>query len=132
MFMHSPELDEARRLFEQAEQDSDPEHKFMALQEALDITDDFKAEHDAVSLEVGYANNLRRTHLRRLIGQLVTFHHIQIDVWFSYIKILLLRVEPEVKEITAADPALHESHRKFMAIWKDELIAAIQKCGNGL
>lgn len=129
--MHSPELEEARRLFEQAEQDSDPERKFIALQEALDVTDDFKADHDAASLEVGYANNLRRAHLRRLIAQLVTFHHIEIEIWVNYIKLLLLRVEPEVKEITAEDPALHESHRKFVAIWMDELIAAIQKRGVG-
>lgn len=132
MHMHSQQLEEARRLFERAEQDSDPERKFIALEEALDITDDFKADHDVSDSGSVYANNLRRAHLRRLIGQLVAFHHIQIDVWLNYLKLLLLRVESEVKEIIAADPALHEAYQKFIAIWKDELIAAIQKSGNGL
>lgn len=132
MSTHSPELDEARRLFEKAERDSDPEHKFIALQEALDITDDFKAEHDVTSLDVSYANNLRHTHIRRLISQLVAFRHIQIDIWFNYLKLFLLRVEPEVKEITDADPSLHETYRKFVALWKNVLIDAIQKHSNGL
>ncbi|MGH8234016.1 MAG: hypothetical protein ACREPU_07455 [Rhodanobacteraceae bacterium] len=124
--MHSPELHEARRLFERAEQDSDPEDKFVALEEALDITDDFMAEHDTSGSEVAYATNLRHSYLRRLVGQLDELHKIEIVVWFNYIKLLLVRVGPEIEEIIKDNPVLRESHEQFLKVWMDILMEAIE------
>jgi hypothetical protein len=120
--MGSETLENARRLFEQAERETDPERKFAALEEALDLTDDLRADPTLAAPEISFASNLRQSHLRRLLGQLTAMRHVQIDVWFNYIKLLLLHVEPEVEAILANDPSLRESHRAFKALWKDELL----------
>lgn len=123
--MHAKEVEEIRALFEKAESATDPERKFSLLEEALDLSDDFAAEQsDQPSLTV--VKNLRRSHLHRLIGQLTAMRHIEMGTWFNYLKLFFFRVQPEIQEIISADPALRLSYRAFLAVWKDDLIAALQ------
>ena len=125
--MPSKELEEARQLFEKAERETDPDRKFASLEEALDLIDDFSDEHPAESAELLFAHNLRRSNLHRLLSQLADMRNLQIESWFKYIKLLLLRIEPEVASILASDPPLRTAHRKFLALWGDELIDALQR-----
>ena len=125
--MPCKELEEARQLFERAERETDPDRKFAALEEALDLVDDFAGEHPAESPELLFAKNLRRSNLHRLLLQLTDMRNLQINSWFKYIKLLLLRVEPEIASILASEPSLRTAHRKFVALWGDELLKALQR-----
>lgn len=125
--MKSEALEEARHLFEQAERETDPLRKLAVLEEALDLTDDLRMDPAADARAISFVNSLRQSHLRRLVSQVVTLRHIQFDVWFNYIKLLFLRVGPEIEAILAGDPQLRESHRSFTKIWKDELLKMLQR-----
>lgn len=125
--MPSSDLGDTRRLLEQAECETDPVRKFAALEEALDFLDDYIADLATSDLERTYANNLRRSNVRRLLKQLVEMRGIQFDVWFSYIRLLLLRLEPEVKAILEEDPSLKSDYSEFVALWKDELLDLLQR-----
>lgn len=124
--MQPTELEEARRLFEQAESETDPERKFSFFEEALDLTDDFATDNPG-SPHLVLAKNLRKSNLRILLAQLINMRRLEIDVWFRYIHLFLLRVNPEVESILSADPTLKESFRKFIDLWRDELVAALER-----
>ena len=123
--MHSKELDEIRSLFERAEAESDPERKFSLLEEALDLTDDLEALPG--STEHTVANNLKRSNLHRLLVQLTNYRNLEPKAWFNYIKLFLLRLDPEIQAILSADPALREPHRRFEDQWRAELVAALER-----
>ncbi|MFC3552493.1 hypothetical protein ACFOLC_15925 [Lysobacter cavernae] len=125
--MSSETIEEVRSLFELAERETDPERKFTALEEALDLTDDLRGDPAVDPAVLGVANNLRQSHLRRLLGQLVAMHHVEMDTWFNYIKLLLLRVVPEVEAVLAKDSTLRESYVTFKNLWKDELLKMLQQ-----
>lgn len=125
--MRSEPAEEARRLFELAERETDPEHKLLALEEALDLIDDMRADITTSASVTDFANNLRQSHLRRLLYQLVSMRQMQIDAWFNYLKLLLLRVAPEVEEIIAADQELRKNYHAFKDLWKDELLELLQR-----
>lgn len=130
--MQSKELEAIRRLFESAESESNPDRKFSLLEEALDPSYDF-ATDDPGAPEIVVAGNLRRSHLHRLLEQLSKMRsNIDIAAWFKYIRLFLLRLEPEVKQTLSEDPALNESYRKFMDLWRGDLIAALERSGDGL
>jgi hypothetical protein len=118
------ELDQARALFESVERESDPERKLAHLEEALDLIDDFTADHEAPSAEINYAINLRHAHLRRLLAQLIKERDVQVDVWFNYVKLLLLRVAPEIDDILAEDASLKSGYLKFVNLWAAEFLEA--------
>jgi hypothetical protein len=124
--MQPEELQTARHLFKQAELENDPERKFSFLVEALDLTDDLAAENPD-SPHLGVLLNLRRSNLRQLLAQLVNMRSLEMGVWFNYIQLLLLRTEPEIKSIISTDPSLTGSYREFMDLWRDELIAALER-----
>jgi hypothetical protein len=119
-------LDEIRRLFESAETESDPERKFSCLEEALDLSDDFIADNPGAP-DLTVVSNVRHSHLRRLVAQLAGMRNIDIAVWFNYIRLFLLRVEPEVDAVLAKDPELASLYRSFMDLWRDELLAAAER-----
>jgi len=123
--MQSKELESIRNLFERAEAESDPERKFSLLQEALDLTDDLEATTG--SSERTIASNLRRSNLHRLLVQLTGYRNLEPKAWINYIKLFLLRLDPEIQAILSADPALREPHRKFVDRWRAELVAALER-----
>ena len=119
-------LEEIRKLFENAESERDPERKFSSLEEALDLSDDFFADNPR-SPESTVLSNVRRSHLRRLLAQLTTMRNLDIAIWFNYIKLLVLRVGPEVESIAASDADLASSFRSFKDLWRNELLAATDR-----
>lgn len=75
----------------------------------------------------GVVLNLRRSNLRQLLAQLVDMRRLEMGVWFNYIRLLLLRMEPEVNSILSTDSSLAESYREFISLCRDELIAALER-----
>lgn len=122
--MYSKELEHIRRLFERAEAETDPERKFSLLEEALDLTDDLEASPGSAEQKV--ASNLRRSNLHRLLVQLTSYRNLEPKAWFNYIRLFLLRLDPEIQSILSADPSLLEPHRRFVDQWRAELVAALE------
>lgn len=118
-------LEEARRLFEEAERENSPERKYLALVEALDVTDDLKDAADDETIEI--VDRLRRAHVRQLLNQLVNMRRVEVDVWFNYLKILIFRTKPEVEMVLDNDPQMRESYRIFKGLYMDELLAAVRR-----
>ncbi|MEX0958522.1 MAG: hypothetical protein WDZ63_04490 [Burkholderiales bacterium] len=118
------DIEEARALFERAESVNDPEHKAHALQEALDLLDSFAAEARSTD-ERTLVHNLRLSHTRRLLVQLVSLTSMEFETWFNYIKLLFFELKSEVEILTNEDPELRENYDRFVRLWRQELIDAI-------
>ena len=124
--MSSSDLDEARRLLEQAEREGDPERKFAALDEGIDILEAYAADPSVSDQQRTYASNFRRSNIRRLLNQLVDMRDLQFHAWLNYIKLLLLRLETDVKAILEEDPSLQDRYDEFVGLWRDELMELLQ------
>ena len=125
--MSSSDLDEARRLLEQAERETDPERKFAALEEGIDILDTYASDPTVSDQQRNYASNFRRSNVRRLLNQLVQMRNIQFSAWFNYIKILLLRLKADVQAVLNEDASLKVKYSEFVGLWKNELMELLQK-----
>jgi hypothetical protein len=127
LVMNRIEIKEARRLFEQAEKETDALLKLTALEEAFDLIDDFQADNPSEKAEVTYAINLRNTYLELLIRQLVTMKRMESDVWFKYFKLLLFRFGPEVEHIIGSNSQLRDSYKEFKAQWGNDFLLALRQ-----
>ena len=125
--MPNLELSEARKLFEQSENDSDPSRKFHALEEALELVDLVLDDPTIPQLGRNLALNLRHSHIRRLLGQLVRMRNIQLDDWWSYIRLLLFERSNEVDAIVSENAELRENYQAFVDLWGDEFIALVRE-----
>ncbi|GAO37339.1 hypothetical protein SCT_2760 [Sulfuricella sp. T08] len=124
--MMHPYLNDALRLFEQSEGKTDPSRKFIALEEALELVDLVLEDSSLPQPDRELAENLRHSNIRRLLSQLVGMRGIQFGDWFNYIDLLLMRREHEVKTILDEDSSLKEGYQAFVAIWKGELLEALE------
>lgn len=125
--MPNPTLSEARRLFEHSENDSDPSRKFSALEEALELVDLVLDDSAIQQSDRDLALNLCHSHIRRLLGQLVSMRGIQFNDWWSYIRLLLIERANEVKTILGENAKLKEDYQAFVDLWKDELLEALER-----
>ncbi|PKM09013.1 MAG: hypothetical protein CVV14_01525 [Gammaproteobacteria bacterium HGW-Gammaproteobacteria-4] len=125
--MPNPDLGRARRLFEQSENDSDPSQKLYALEEALELVDLVLADSTIQQSDRDLALNLRHSHSRRLLGQLVRMRNIQFDDWWNYIRLLLIERSNEVDAIVGENAELRENYQAFVDLWGDELIEALER-----
>lgn len=125
--MPNPDLSRARRLFEQSENDSDPSQKLYALEEALELVDLVLADSTIQQSDRDLALNLRHSHSRRLLGQLVRMRNIQFDDWWNYIRLLLIERSNEVDAIVGENAELRENLQAFVDLWGDELIEALER-----
>lgn len=125
--MTHPHMTEARGLFERSERETDPSRKFAALEEALELVDLVLEDSSLPQSDRELAANLRHSNIRRLLRQLVGMRGIQIEDWFNYIDLLLIRHAHEVKTVLDEDSSLKEGYQAFKAIWKDEFIDALEQ-----
>lgn len=119
-------LTEARGLFEQAENETEPLRKFAALEEAFELVDLVLEDLSLSQSDKMLATNLLHSNIRRLLGQLVAMRGIQFSDWCDYIYLLLVQHNHEVKTVLDEEPSLKQGYQAFVAIWKDEFIEALE------
>lgn len=117
------DIDLGRVLFEKAEQSTDPEQKSKLLLEAIKQLD-YCAEEDISPAEQTLIANLRVSHTRRLLAQLVTDNSIQMDAWVGYLAIFLNFLKGEVDVLVQEDADFAEDYARFKQIWRREFLVA--------
>jgi hypothetical protein len=105
----------ARGLLEKAERAIDPEVKVNALDEALALLASCDAD-EVTDGERTLIANLRLSHTRRLLTQLVTPSAISMDAWFDYANLLFGELSSEVAQLVASDPQLQENYERFISL----------------
>jgi hypothetical protein len=116
----------ARRLFEKAERETDPELKAHALEEALTLLS--SCDPDEISdAERELIANLRLAHTRRLLGQLVGLTAVSMDAWFEYVRLLLGELNAEVQRLTESDAGLKEKYARFLKLWGSGVAEILRK-----
>jgi hypothetical protein len=119
-------IDEIRETFGRVEAEADPDLKFEYLEEALDLTDDFLQDNPE-SKDATVVHNLRRSYLRRLLGQLVQMRKVEIDSWLNYTKLFTFRVGSDIDEIVKDYYSLAVAYDEFIDLWRNEIIALIER-----
>ena len=118
---------EARSFLEQAEKESNPERKLKELREGIDLLELYKEENPNISEELStYIKNLRRSHTRSLLSQLLSISKIEFEAWFDYIVLLITKLEDEINYAIENDPELKENYDKFCALYSDVLKEALK------
>ena len=120
MAIRKSDLDRAQSLFELAEAAKDPARKHAALDEALGLVEVYvEDETSASSGDVAKAYNLRRSHTRRLLAQLVEMKGVQINLWYKYMLLFLGPLKAEVDAIVAQDSLLNAKLLDFLNLHFD-------------
>jgi hypothetical protein len=127
------DLDRAQSLFELAEDEKDPARKHAALDEALGLLEIyFEDETVASSGEVEKVRNLRRSHTRRLLAQLVEMKGIQINLWYKYMMLFLGPLKTEVDAAVAQDSRLNAQLLAFLKLHLDTFKGIMERRQNEL
>jgi len=116
----------ARRLFEKAEREADPELKAHALEEALALLASIDPD-EIPDAERKLIANLRLAHTRRLLVQLVGLASVSMDAWFEYVGLLLGDLGAEVERLTQADAGLKENYDRFLELWGADVAEILRK-----
>lgn len=123
-----PEMLEVRVQFEEAARATDPTKKCLALQKALDTMEFYEEDHPGMEASERKAlTNLRQSHTRLLLGQLVTMPNMEIEIWFEYIMLFMLRLKNDVELALHEHPELRKNYDEFKEIYKKELTEAAKK-----
>jgi hypothetical protein len=133
MATKSSDLDRVQRLFELAEVEKDPARKHAALDEALGLVEVYVEDETlASSREVAKARNLRRSHTRRLLAQLVEMKGVQINLWYKYMMLFLGPLKTEVDAIVAQDASLNAQLLAFLKLHLDTFKDIMERRRNDL
>lgn len=113
---------EARDLLSEAEGEADPDQKAQQLEKAIDLLDAYEAEHpEASESTLTFVTNIRHSHTRRLLVQLLSLKRVDIVTWLQYMKLLVTRLKSEVDFAIAQDPTLCMNYNEFLRVWDDVL-----------
>ena len=116
----------ARAWFEKAERETSPELKAHALEEATTLLASLDPD-ELSERERTLVANVRLSHTRRLLVQLVSLASVSMDAWFDYIRILMGELRPEVDRLTESDAALKENYGRFLGLWGREMAEILQR-----
>lgn len=108
--MNRRDIDEVRALFDDAESEADPAPKLEALKEALALADEIVDSSEVPESTKVMSRNIRRSHLRRLIQQLIRMNNVEVRAWSSYIRFLLVDRETEIRSILDENPSLNDGY----------------------
>jgi hypothetical protein len=125
----SDDIASARALFEKAEREVDPELKAHALDEALALLGSCDPDN-LTKNERALIVNLRLSHTRRLLSQLVPLSGVSMDAWFEYADLLFGELRNEVDELIDSDPRLHENYVSFVNVWGSEVADMLKRHQN--
>ena len=105
------------------------ELKSHALDEALALL--ATCDPDDVTLsERELIANLRLSHARRLLSQIMTLPAVTMDAWFDYVDLLFGELRTEVDLLIAGDSQLRENHEKFVSLFGPD-VAELLKQNHG-
>ena len=119
---------EARNYLEQAEKERNPERKVDELKGGIELLEFYLEDNPDSSQElVTYITNLRRSHTRRLLSQLLALKKIEIETWLQYIVLIVVKLKEEVKYVTEQDPELNKNYKEFWNVWSDVFKEAMKE-----
>jgi hypothetical protein len=119
---------EARNYLEQAEKESNPERKVDELKRGIELLEFYLEDNPDSSQElVTYITNLRRSHTRRLLSQLLALKKIEIETWLQYSVLIVVKLKEEVKYVTEQDPELSKNYKEFWNVWSDVFKEAMKE-----
>ena len=122
------EIVEARESLEKAETEMNPEIKIEELKEGIDLIERYLEDNPDASYEVKtLIKNLRRSHARRLLSQILSIKNIEFESWLQYIGLLITKLEHEVAFVIEQDPELKNNYDEFYRVWSDTLKNALKK-----
>ena len=120
------DLAEARELLEVAATSKNHVEKTRAFEDAIDIMNDYLSDNPESTHKV-LIKNLKQTYSRKLIESLPEIMPPDMDIWFEYLKIFLLKVKPEVEKITESNPILRTNYKEFIEYWRKEAIEVLNE-----
>ena len=120
------DIADARALFEKAERETIPELKARALEDAITVLGSCDPD-EITDAEAKLIANLRLSHTRRLLVQLVGLTSVSMDAWFDYIRLLFGELNAEVERLTEADAELKENYGRFIGLWGQEVAEILQR-----
>ena len=116
------EIVEARSLLAQAENETNPKRKVEELKEGIDLLDLYVEENtdipEAIKTRI---TNIRRSHTRRLLSQLLSTKIIEIEVWLEYVLLLMTKLKTEMEFATENDPELKKNYDEFWNLYSEDL-----------
>jgi len=115
-----------RTEFEKAERETNPELKVLALEEATSLLASLDPD-ELSEAERKLVANVRLSHTRRLLVQLVSLRSVSMDAWFEYIRLLFDELRPEVERLTETDAELKDHYGQFLRLWGAEIAEILQR-----
>lgn len=116
----------ARALFEKAEREEDPGVKAHALDEALAVLGSCDPR-DVTEAEAQLIANLRLSHVRRLLAQIMTLPPVSMDAWFDYADLFFGELRTEVGTLVAGDSRLRENYEKFIRLYGPDVAELLKR-----
>jgi len=120
------DIDAARVLLEKAERELDPFLKSQLILEAIEQLDACVAEEISPAERTLIAN-LRVSHTRRLLTQLIALESISLDAWIGCTALLLFFLKDEVDLVIKENAQLGKNFKGFLRHRRREFLESIGK-----
>lgn len=119
------DLKKAVGLLENSEKESNRSLRMRAFKDAVDILNDH-LNIGPDSPHKSFVENIKLTYTRKFLEELTKLFNADIEVWFDYTQLFLLKVPKEVEVNIEKHPQLKKDYEKFIGIWRDEAIKLFQ------
>ena len=116
-----PELKEAVNLLARFEKEKDHSLRTRDFEDAIDILNDHLLD-EPESPHKSFVEKIKLTYTRKLLEELPNMSGADIEIWFDYVRLFLLKVSKEVETNTEKDAQLRQNYKDFIGIWKDKVI----------
>lgn len=93
------------------------------FEHALDLLDIYLPDNEKMGQ---LAINLRRTYTRKLLEQLPSLKHLDISNWFTYVLLLVSKLQNDVEHISTENAQLKKNFEEFINIWAAEVTKLLQ------
>ena len=114
------QIEKARKLFERAEKDNNPQEKILALNKAMVLL--YECSSNAQSqTDIDLISNIKRAHTRSLLSQIGSLQGVDIESWLDYLILISTKLNTEMESITKSDNHLRENWEHFISQYKTEL-----------
>ena len=121
----SEDIKEAVDLLKKSEKEIHHSLRTRAFEDAVDLLND----HMSVATDSPYKSfieNIKISYTRKFLEELSTLFSVDIDTWFDYVRLFLLKVPKEVKVNIEKDAQLKDNYKKFIGIWRKEAIEILE------